>query len=73
MLRSGSICMSFLYNYLTSESETENGGLEKNCQKLKCLSKTFESYGGVLSKLSQILSLNNEKSEVFSDCKPFSK
>jgi predicted unusual protein kinase regulating ubiquinone biosynthesis (AarF/ABC1/UbiB family) len=75
MLRSGSICMSFLYNYLTSESESqsENGGLEKNCQKLKCLSKTFESYGGVLSKLSQILSLNNEKSEVFSDCKPFSK
>lgn len=75
MLRSSSICMSFVYNYLTSESETSDnmGDFGKKCQKLKCLAKTFGSYGGVLSKLSQILSLSNQNSEVFSDCKPFSK
>ena len=76
MIRSSSICVSFLYNYLTSESDVKdsNGNTyDKKCQKLRCLSKTLESYGGVLSKLSQILSLNDENSTVFSDCKPFSK
>ena len=76
MIRSSSICVSFLYNYLMSESEVKdsNGNTyDKKCQKLRCLSKTLESYGGVLSKLSQILSLNDENSTVFSDCKPFSK
>lgn len=76
MLRSSSICASFLYNYLLSDSECkdENGNpLDKKCQKLRCLSDTLESYGGVLSKLSQILSLNDQNSTVFSDCKPFSK
>ena len=76
MLRSSSICTSFLYNYLMSDSEfkDENGQtLDKKCQKLHCLSSTLASYGGVLSKLSQILSLNDQNSTVFSDCKPFSK
>jgi predicted unusual protein kinase regulating ubiquinone biosynthesis (AarF/ABC1/UbiB family) len=76
MLRSSSICTSFLYNYLISDSECndENGKpLDKKCQKLRCLSDTLESYGGVLSKLSQMLSLNDQNSTVFSDCKPFSK
>ena len=76
MLRSSSICVSFLYNYLTSDSEVKDENcknFDKKCQKLRCLSKTLESYGGVLSKLSQILSLNDENSTVFSDCKPFSK
>lgn len=76
MLRSSSICTSFLYNYLMSDSECkdENGQpLDKKCQKLRCLSDTLGSYGGVLSKLSQMLSLNDQNSSVFSDCKPFSK
>ena len=76
MLRSSSICTSFLYNYLMSDSECkdENGQpLDKNVQKLRCLADTLESYGGVLSKLSQMLSLNDQNSTVFSDCKPFSK
>jgi predicted unusual protein kinase regulating ubiquinone biosynthesis (AarF/ABC1/UbiB family) len=76
MLRSSSICTSFLYNYLMSDSKCndENGKpLDKNVQKLRCLTDTLESYGGVLSKLSQMLSLNDQNSSVFSDCKPFSK
>jgi len=78
MLQSSSICMSFLYNYLLRDSKTEdkddNGRyLDKKCDKLKCLSDTLESYGGVLSKLSQMLSINDENSKIFSDCKPFSR
>lgn len=76
MLRSSSICASFLYNYLMSDSDCkdENGQpLDKSVQKLRCLTDTLESYGGVLSKLSQVLSLNDQNSTVFSDCKPFSK
>lgn len=75
MLRSGSICVSFLYKYLTSDSEYDEDGqiLNKKAQKLRCLTETFQSYGGILSKLSQMLCLNDYKSDVFSDCKPFSK
>ena len=80
MLRSGSICVNFLYNYLISEATTvnknEDGGdiLIKKATKLKCLSDTFQSYGGVLAKLSQIICLgeNDKDNSVFSDCKPFS-
>lgn len=75
MLRSSSICISFLYNYLTSESvpsENEGGdALIKKGHKLKCLADTFASYGGVLAKLSQILCFEHEKNNVFSDCKPY--
>ena len=82
MLRSGSICVSFLYKYLTSKndneenenSESDNGKkLIKNADKLKCLTETFQSYGGVLAKLSQILCSDEQNSQVFSDCKPFSQ
>jgi predicted unusual protein kinase regulating ubiquinone biosynthesis (AarF/ABC1/UbiB family) len=76
MLRSTSICTSFIYNYLVSISEKDDKNtqiLDKKCQKLKCLSDTLESRGGVLSKVSQVLSLNDHNNSVFSDCKPFSK
>ena len=76
MLRSTSICAKFLYKYLLSDSEcTDNNGnsINKKAQKLRCLSDTLQSYGGVLSKISQILSLNDKNSNVFSECKPFSK
>jgi len=78
MLRSSSICISFLYKYLTSDSHpvsNENGGDEliKRGQKMNCLVEVFQSYGGVLAKLSQMLSFENEKSDVFSDCKPYAQ
>jgi ubiquinone biosynthesis protein len=76
MLRSSSICATFLYNYLIVDKETKdkNGvNLDKNIKKLQCMADTLASYGGVLSKLSQILSLNDTDNKVFSDCKPFSK
>ena len=76
MLRSSSICASFVYNYLISSSECmskDGKPLDKNVQKLRCLTDTLASYGGVLSKLSQMLSLNDENSSVFSECKPFSQ
>ena len=78
MLRSSSICISFLYKYLTSDSESvsnQNGGddLIKRSQKMNCLVDVFQSYGGVLAKLSQMLSFENEKSDVFSDCKPYAQ
>lgn len=75
MLRSGSICLSFMYNYLTNGDDNISGNEEfdnKN-KKIRCLTKTFEKYGGVLSKLAQILSFNDITSTVFSDCKPFSR
>ena len=66
-----------MYNYLLSDSEyqdTDSGKiLNKKSQKLRCLSETFQNYGGVLSKLSQMMSFNSSSSSVFSDCKPYSR
>ena len=79
MIRSGSICISFLYNYLMSNNEVDDSVDEngkkfiKKATKLKCLSDTFQSYGGVLAKLSQIVCFDNENNSVFSDCKPYSR
>ena len=76
MIRSGSICMSFLYRYLLSETEVnEKGGdeLVKKGTKLKCLADTFSSYGGILAKLSQLICLESQNNGVFSDCKPYSQ
>ena len=80
MLRSGSICISFLYKYLMSDNEINkeddidgNKNLIQKSSKLKCLADTFQSYGGVLAKLSQIVCYENQDSTVFSDCKPFSR
>ena len=78
MLRSGSICMSFLYNYLVSEATINNeekGGdiLCKKATKLKCLVDTFQSYGGVLAKLSQIICLGENDENNISVCHENSK
>lgn len=81
MLRSGSICVNLLYNYLSTNidnlvnddnSPNSNKEIEKRNIKLKTISKTFENYGGILSKLAQILSSNNPTSNIFDECKPFS-
>lgn len=75
MLRSSSICASFLYNYLVSGDDKDKGGdkLTKDAKRLRCLSSTLKDYGGVLSKLSQLLCLDDKDNNVFSECKPFSK
>ncbi len=72
MLRAGSLCVTFLHKYMTSSSETKDDMSEKS-RKLRLLSETFAQYGGVLSKISQILVLNDVDNSVFSDCKPFSR
>lgn len=70
MLRTGKICASLVYNYLTSNNEED---LDEKSKKLKSLSSVFSNYGGLLSKLSQILCLEYSNNVVFSDCSPFSR
>lgn len=53
--------------YKENDSESE-----KKAQKLRHVLNELKSYGGVLSKLSQIISINDENNKVYSDCKPFS-
>ena len=72
MLRAGSLCMTLLYKYMTTNSESKDNLNEKS-RKLKLLADTFSQYGGLLSKVSQILVLNDVNNNVFSDCKPFSR
>jgi predicted unusual protein kinase regulating ubiquinone biosynthesis (AarF/ABC1/UbiB family) len=72
MLRASSIGASFFRNYLFDTKKDEND-INNKCKKLRCLSDTLAKYGGVMSKVSQILSINDENSSVFSECEPFSK
>lgn len=71
MLRAGNICLSFLYNYCKNQNKDEE--LDDRSSKIKCLSNTFSKYGGILSKISQLLNIDNSHSDVFSNCEPFSK
>ena len=78
MLRTGSICASFLYKYFTTDvkddgNEKDDINFKKKKLKIKCLSDVFADCGGVLSKISQIMSMDYGEHEnaVFSDCKPY--
>jgi predicted unusual protein kinase regulating ubiquinone biosynthesis (AarF/ABC1/UbiB family) len=80
MIRTGTICLSFIYNYLksqhtsssSSDDNKHNDDLGKKAHTLKCLKETFENYGGVFSKLAQLLCFadNTSDNKVFSECKP---
>jgi predicted unusual protein kinase regulating ubiquinone biosynthesis (AarF/ABC1/UbiB family) len=65
------ITAQFLKLYMTERKETD---FHENTTKLKCLADIFAQYGGLLGKLSQMLSLNNSTiNSVFADCKPYSQ
>jgi len=77
MLRSGSICASLLFNYLTTSSVESTGDTKEdiyrqNLLKVRVLGETFSNYGGVLSKISQMVnySYGIHNSDVYSNCKP---
>jgi len=76
MIRTGSICVSLLYNYLKSQhNKSSNDGIQdlnNKASTLNCIRETFENYGGVFSKLAQLLCLGGNESDnkVFSECKP---
>lgn len=76
MIRTGSICVSLIYNYLKSQHNKQSDGskdLENKASTLNCIRETFENYGGVFSKLAQLLCLGDENesdNKVFSECKP---
>ena len=78
MLRSGKICMSLLYKYITNsitEDTNETDDIIKKSLKIKCISEVFENCGGVLTKISQIMNYQYGiiDSTVFSECKPYNE
>ena len=72
LVKSGDICIKFLYNYLTT-SQTDTNSLTCKAHKMKLLADIFASYGGILAKISQILCIEDGKGSVYSDCKPYSQ
>lgn len=72
LVKSGDICMKFLYNYLTTD-QTDTGSLTSKAHKMKLLADIFASYGGILAKISQILCIEDGEGTVFSECKPYSQ
>lgn len=73
MIRTGKMCVSFLFKYMTSVSDNDDDPLKAKSNKLRCLSDVFSNYGGVFSKISQLLCYNDSSNKVYSECKPFSK
>lgn len=74
MLRTGSICASLLYKYLTTPTDAvdKKDAYQQNLLKVKLLGETFANYGGILSKIAQMVSYTygNHESDVYSNCKP---
>ena len=75
MLRTGKICASLIYKYISSSLSEENDDIIAKSLKLKCLSEVFENCGGVLTKISQIMKYQYgiSDSTVFSECKPYNE
>lgn len=69
MLRTGSLCFNLLYSTIFSNDEHSENNIDNKAAHLRRLSILFSSYGGVLGKVAQILSLDNKNSEVYSQCK----
>jgi hypothetical protein len=72
-VRAASICKSVIVDFLTlqcTSSGDRNSRFLSRCEKIKCLSRVLANYGGVLSKVAQMLSLDDEHCSVFSDCDP---
>ena len=70
MLRTASITFSYMLNYLKSLSLGKEDTLENKNKNLMCLNTTLRKYGGLLSKVSQMLCYEKYNDDVFSDCKP---
>lgn len=73
MIRTGSICVSLLYNYLKLQNtKTDEDDMVNRSSTLRSIKETFENCGGVFSKLAQMLCFEENESDnkVFSECKP---
>jgi predicted unusual protein kinase regulating ubiquinone biosynthesis (AarF/ABC1/UbiB family) len=75
MLRTGKICASLIYKYISTSLSEENDDIIAKSLKLKCLSEVFDNCGGVLTKISQIMKYQYgiSDSNVFSECKPYNE
>lgn len=69
MLRTCNIIKDITIKYLTMTTE-EDDDLNSKSKSLKTLASVFSTYGGVLGKISQTLSLENEDSNVYDSVKP---
>ena len=68
MLKTTQICSSILYNSIFSTLKSnEVESLSDKSSQLKVLSTSLKSYGGVLAKISQMLSLDNHNDDVFAN------
>lgn len=71
MFKIGSIGVSYIYNLLTEKKE--DNSLVNNMKRIQVLRNTLEQYGGIFSKVSQMLAYGDVNSSVFSECKPYSR
>lgn len=80
MLRLGGLALNLLYDYTMNSPdgnescEEGNEKIQANHLRLKSIKGTLENYGGIFSKLSQMLSYSDHStSAVYDECQPFSR
>ena len=70
ILRTCNIIKDLTVKYLSMANKDDD--LNSKTKSLKTLASVFSSYGGVLGKIAQTLSLENENSNVYDNAKPIS-
>ena len=73
MIRNSKICLSLFYNYMLPTSTPSDEPLTDNefrarDKNLKSMAKVLEGYGGLLTKVSQLLTIEDANNSSFSEC-----
>lgn len=72
----GKIITQYLINSAKEQLTFNNNSkdtITSNAQRLRNMTDLLEKEGGIFSKLAQMLSYNQTGSDIFSDCKPYSR
>jgi len=69
MTRSTTILMKLVAQYMKTSRDRS---ASSRADKIKSLSSVFSDYGGILSKVSQLVCMEDGEGTCYSDCKPFS-
>jgi len=71
--RSANIMKEILTHYIRNTSYGRPSTISEKVVQLKSLVDVLSEYGGILAKVSQLVSIDNSGADYYCDCKPYSR